>query len=276
MTSVDVDGGGAGRTGAVIAEYFANSTPEQKELVADGNLTRRDYEVATAAALDCMREAGLRVSDITTGTDPARIISYAVHVPPGASETAVDDCDARYAQDIRAAWLAINTERRPPTSGTIEQAGESLTTARDSDDTIAVAERVAWEVLADPAATTSTSGDELKVTVTMQTQSGTELLVTFERGSSAEPYLLASASTGGIEVAEDDGLLVTVGEAGILNVVGHDGALTLPGEVIVHGLTVHPGTTRVDAPESSWLRIELITVDGRKVHRLAPRGAQSR
>jgi hypothetical protein len=66
---------------------------------------------------------------------------------------------------------------------------------------------------------------------------------------------------------------VTAPEPGTLTIIGYDGDLTPPGEVMVDPQPVTGAgvTESFDLVESSWLRLDLTTLDGRILHQLAPR-----
>ena len=136
----------------------------------------------------------------------------------------------------------------------------------------ALAERISLDVLADPAVTLAveTPSESVRL-VTMASSTGTNLVATI----TVEPdgrYRFDRLASPGLSTSYAS-QIVEVPETGVLTVIGYDGGLGTPGETMHEGLFIAgPGQTdRLDLVESSWLRIDLTTPDGRVLRYLAPR-----
>lgn len=91
----------------IVNGVLGGSTEFQRAFADDGVLTRSEYESAADAMFTCFRNAGLELKDVTTGQQAGEPIRWQVFVPQslGAGGTAaMDDCDRKYFQDVRAAW----------------------------------------------------------------------------------------------------------------------------------------------------------------------------
>ncbi len=90
-----------------------NSTGFQREILADGIVTRAEYERAIAATIACMQQQGLAVTgplEINAGRFLGYVVGLGPDEGPGGApsdtfESVQTLCEATYLDGIAAAWI---------------------------------------------------------------------------------------------------------------------------------------------------------------------------
>jgi hypothetical protein len=133
-----------------------------------------------------------------------------------------------------------------------------------------LAERITTDVLDDPMVTTGVEDDGELHLVTLRSSTGVVAVATIT-GNRSGSFRFEGLTTTGLSI--DGTRRLTAPEPGTLTIIGYDGDLTPPGEVMVdqEPVTGAGVTEPFDLVESSWLRLDLTTLDGRILHQLAPR-----
>lgn len=137
-----------------------------------------------------------------------------------------------------------------------------------------LAERVLADLLDDPAvAVSATDTDRRTTVVRLETSTGAVVDVTVLADPRRNRNVLLELDSPGLSIDEGE-RAITVPEPGTLTVTGYDGGFTGEGEVMIDRLEVEdPGPVGpLDLVESSWLRIDLRTEDGRILYLLQLRG----
>ncbi len=101
----------------------ASANSEQAAVLADGTVTREEYEASAGRTMACMSAAGAQLGPVERGPNSQSTFSW---VAANAQEnvrlrTAYDGCYRAHQRDIDVAWSAANR----PASGT-GQAGDAF------------------------------------------------------------------------------------------------------------------------------------------------------
>lgn len=138
-----------------------------------------------------------------------------------------------------------------------------------------VAERFMSDVLGAPSVTVGvTDTDGRTSVVRMETSTGAIVEATVVANPALQRTVLQTITSAGLSFSESDGPQITVPEPGLLTIIGYDGAFTEPGEIMIDRLPVSEAGVvgPLDLVESSWLRIDFVTPDGRVLHDVRLRG----
>lgn len=145
---------------------------------------------------------------------------------------------------------------------------------REQESAKDLAERFMAEVLDDPSvAMSATDTDRSTTVVRLETSTGTIVDATVIADPQRQRNVLLELRSPELSYMQQN-RTITIPEAGNLTVIGYDGGFTNSGEVMVAALPVSQAgdVGPLDLVESSWLRIDLQTTDGRILHLLLSRG----
>ncbi len=145
---------------------------------------------------------------------------------------------------------------------------------REQESAKDLAERFMDEVVGDQSvAMSATDTDRRTTVVRLETSTGSVVDATVIADPRRQRNVLHELRSPGLSFVQQD-RTVTVPEAGRLTVIGYDGGFTGDGEVMLDEIQLdHAGDAGpFDLVESSWLRIDLETTDGRTLYLLQLRG----
>ncbi|SDS88171.1 hypothetical protein SAMN04489743_1106 [Pseudarthrobacter equi] len=130
-----------------VQKAAANTSAFQKELLADGALTREEYERAVLAERDCIQRAGAKPGPLVTNGDNSLSFEVEITAPDEIQGQAIskkaEACYGEYASEVYPVWAFQNLpteddkrELKPDLLQCLEDAGVAVNNSETVDDVI--------------------------------------------------------------------------------------------------------------------------------------------